>query len=635
MCGIAGFYTFQRLSDNTFQEIGSTVLNSMKHRGPDDEGFWVNKSNNLLLCQVRLSILDLSIKGHQPMHSNNGRFTIVFNGEIYNHIEIRKKLISDGCSIKWEGESDTETLLESLVYWGIEKTLTACVGMFSFAYWDSKCSKLILARDRFGEKPLYWGWQNDKFYFASELSSISCNPYFKSKINPSALNQLVRYNYIPAPNSIFHNINKLLPGHFVSIDLNQLDKEQISTPYWNLIDKVNEIKSQNLNISKKEALKLLDDKLTQVIKNQMLSDVPIGAFLSGGIDSSMIASIMQKNSRTPIQTYTIGFNNLKYNEAVYAKDIASHIGTQHNELYINDLDVINLVSKMPYYYSEPFADSSQLPTFLLCEMVSKHVKVALSGDAGDELFGGYNQYLFTPKLWEVVNIIPYNLRKMSSSILNYFDFNNKKIEKINQMLPAKNEIDFYKRLVSHWYDPDKIVLNSEESFSNLNSFIKLNNKFSYQENLMIFDSLSYLTDDILVKVDRAAMANSLETRVPFLDHEFFELVWSLPINLKINNNSGKNILKDLLEKYVPKKLVDRPKKGFSLPLGQWLRGPLKDWAEKLLSSKRLIDEGYFDSVIIRKVWSDHLSGKRDNSLKLWSVLMFQSWYEANKSIISK
>jgi asparagine synthase (glutamine-hydrolysing) len=635
MCGIAGFYTFQSLSDTVFQEISNSVLKSMKHRGPDDEGFWVNNSNNIMLCQVRLSILDLSIKGHQPMHSKNGRLTMVFNGEIYNHKEIRKKLVLDGCSIAWEGESDTETLLESLVFWGIEKTLSACVGMFSFAYLDLECNKLILARDRFGEKPLYWGWQNDKFYFASELSSISCNPYFKSKINRSALNQLVRYNYIPAPNSIFQNIFKLLPGHFLSIDFNQPDIEHRSKPYWSLIDKVSELKSQNKNITKKDALKLLDDKLSQVIKNQMLSDVPIGAFLSGGIDSSMIASLMQKNSITPIKTYTIGFSNLKFNEAVYAKDIANHIGTQHNELYINDLDVINLVSKMPFYYSEPFADSSQIPTFLLCEMVSKHVKVALSGDAGDELFGGYNQYLFTPKLWRIANIVPFNIRKLSSKLLNHFDFSNKKIEKIIQLLPAKNEIDFYKRMVSHWNDPDKIVLESDESYSYLNNFVKLNNNFSYQENLMIFDSLSYLTDDILVKVDRAAMANSLETRVPFLDHEFFELVWSLPLNLKIQNNSGKKILKELLEKYVPKNLIDRPKQGFALPLGQWLRGPLRDWADELLSNKRLIDEGYFNSVIIRRVWNEHLSGKKDNSLKLWSVLMFQSWYEVNKSVISK
>lgn len=635
MCGIAGFYSFQKLSDTEFQEISKPVLKSMKHRGPDDEGFWVNQSNNLLLCQVRLSILDLSIKGHQPMHSKDGRFTIVYNGEIYNHKEIRKKLILDGCSIEWEGDSDTETLLESVVFWGIEKTLSICTGMFSFAYWDWENGKLILARDRFGEKPLYWGWQNDKFYFASELSSISCNPYFISKINRGALNQLVRYNYIPAPNSIFENINKLLPGHFVSVDFNELDKNQISTPYWNLIDRVSEIKSIETNLSKEEAIKLLDDKLSRVIKNQMLSDVTVGAFLSGGIDSSIVASLMQKNSNTPIQTYTIGFNNSKYNEAVYAKDIAKHIGTQHSEFYINDLDVINLVSKMPLFYSEPFADSSQIPTLLLCDMVSKHVKVALSGDAGDELFGGYNQYMFTPKLWNIVNILPAKIKNISCDLLNYFDFKNKKIEKINQLLPAKNEIDFYKRMVSHWNDPDKVVLGSNESFSNLTNYVKLNDKFSYQENLMIFDSLSYLTDDILVKVDRAAMANGLETRVPFLDHEFFELVWSLPIDLKINKNSGKQILKDLLDKYVPKNLVERPKQGFSLPLGQWLRGPLKEWAEDLLSNKRLVDEGYFNSEIIRKVWHEHLSGKKDNSLKLWSILMFQSWYEVNKSIISK
>jgi asparagine synthase (glutamine-hydrolysing) len=568
------------------------------------------------------------------MHSSSGKFTIIFNGEIYNHIEIRKLLEADGCLVNWTSDSDTETLIESLVFWGIEKALKICVGMFAFAFWDWEAKKLTLARDRFGEKPLYWGWQNDNLYFASELSAISCNPHFNSKVDRNSLNLLIRYNYIPAPNSIYENIFKLYPGHFITFDFNALNKKQKSVPFWSLISKVNECKNNNKDITVDEAINLLDEKLTNVIKNQMLSDVPIGAFLSGGIDSSTIVSFMQKVSSKPIKSFSIGFSNVKFDEAVYAKEIASHIGTEHTELYISDFDVINLVFKMPYVFSEPFADSSQIPTFLLSEMVSKHVKVALSGDAGDELFGGYNQYHFTPKLWNYFKMVPMPLRKFTSNILNNFDL-NQRFEKINYLLPSSNQIDFYKRMVSHWAEADALVLNSEESESYLNNFNRLDEKFSFQENLMLIDSLTYLTDDILVKVDRSAMANSLETRVPFLDHEFIELVWSLPFKLKIRDTTGKWILKELLSNYVPKKLVDRPKQGFSVPLGEWLRGPLKSWAEELLSSKKLIEDGYFNPIIVRKVWEDHLSGKKDYSLKLWSILMFQAWYDINKSNIMK
>lgn len=634
MCGIAGFYSIDKLNVTDFNNIRDKTLSSLKHRGPDDNGYWINGSNNLLLCQVRLSILDLSIKGHQPMHSCNKKFVIIYNGEIYNHLEIRKSLIADGCNVDWSGESDTETLLESIVYWGIEKTLKSIVGMFAFALWDIENNKLTFARDRFGEKPLYWGWQNNKLYFASELSAISCNPYFISQINRNALNQLVRYNYIPAPNSIYKNINKLLPGHFITFDFNLINQNQISIPYWNLLDNVKGLKVKNLNITKSEALVLLDNKLTDVIKNQMLSDVPIGAFLSGGIDSSTIVAYMQKVSNIPIKTYTIGFNNSKFDEAIYSKDIAKHIGTEHTELYINDIDVINIVSKMPYFYSEPFADSSQIPTFLLSEMVSKHVKVALSGDAGDELFGGYNQYHFTPRIWNYLNKVPLKIRQISSNYINNFEL-KKTFEKLNYLLPSTSEIDLYKRMVTHWKDSDNLVLNSAETFSHFTSFNRLTNNFSYQENLMLLDSLTYMTDDILVKVDRAAMANSLETRVPFLDHNFFSLVWSLPIEFKIKDNSGKLILKELLSKYVPNSLVDRPKQGFSLPLGEWLRGPLKDWAEELLSYDQLHAQGYFNASIIQNTWKQHLSGRKDNSLKLWSILMFQSWFEINKSNISE
>ncbi len=634
MCGIAGLYSLSNLENSELRNIGTKMLSSMKHRGPDDEGIWINNTNNLLLCHVRLSILDLSFNGHQPMHSKSGNLSVVFNGEIYNHKEIRKLLTDECYLIKWTSESDTETLIEALEFWGIERTLKLCVGMFAFAIWDNVNCKLTLARDRFGEKPLYWGWQNDKLYFASELSSISSIPFFKAKVNRNSLNQLLRYNYIPAPNCIFQNINKLVSGHFITIDLKNIDQTQKSKPYWELQNVINNSIIDNQDISSKDAINLLDDKLTKVIESQMLSDVPIGAFLSGGVDSSTIVSIMQKVSLNPVKTFSIGFNNVKFDEAIYAKQIARHIGTEHTELYINDKDVIDVVPKMPYVFSEPFADSSQIPTYLLSEMVSRHVKVAISGDAGDELFGGYNQYKFTPKIWKYINVLPQKMRNLGHIIGSNFEL-NQQIEKLNYLLPSENKLDFYKRIVTHWGNADDVVLNSKEGNSYFQEFRGLAINYTYQENLMALDSLTYLSDDILVKVDRAAMSNSLETRVPFLNHELFELVWSLPIYLKIKDDSSKWILKELLTKYVPKQLVDRPKQGFSVPLAQWLRGPLRDWAEDLLSTERLIAENFFNATIVRNIWESHLNDGKDYSLKLWSILMFQSWLEINKSIITE
>jgi asparagine synthase (glutamine-hydrolysing) len=632
MCGIAGFYSLCNLDTDELRDISIRMLSSMKHRGPDDEGIWINNTNNLLLCQVRLSILDLSINGHQPMHSKTGNLSIVFNGEIYNHKEIRKLLNDDSCIVQWLSESDTETLIEAVEFWGIEKTLKLCVGMFAFAVWDNVNCKLTLARDRFGEKPLYWGWQNDKLYFASELSSITGIPFFKAKVNRDSLNQLLRYNYIPAPNSIYKNINKLVSGHYITIDFKNLDQSQKSVPFWELKNIINN--SVKHDMSSNDAIDLLDEELTKVIESQMLSDVPIGAFLSGGVDSSTIVSLMQKVSLKPVKTFSIGFNNVKFNEAIYAKLIAKHIGTEHTELYVSDNNVIDVVPKMAYVFSEPFADSSQIPTYLLCEMVTKYVKVAISGDAGDELFGGYNQYKFTPKIWRYVNSLPLNLREIAHNVLNNFNL-SQRLEKLNYLLPSENKLDFYKRIVTHWGNADEVVLGSKEITSNFNQFGGLASQYSYQENLMALDSLTYLTDDILVKVDRAAMANGLETRVPFLNHILFDFLWSLPFHLKIKDGSSKWILKELLKKYVPKQLVDRPKQGFSVPLAQWLRGPLRDWAENLLAFDRLKAENYFNPIIVRSIWELHLNGKKDYSLKLWSILMFQSWLEVNKVKISE
>ena len=634
MCGIAGLYSFDKMSQTEVRDLSRGMLTSLEHRGPDDQGYWISDCQSLLFCQVRLSILDLSENGHQPMHSHNGNFVIIYNGEIYNHLEIRRSLERDGLKTEWLGVTDTETLLEAISFWGIEKTLKVVVGMFAFAVMDKANNILTLARDRFGEKPLYWGWQNRNLYFASELSGISCNLNFVAKVDRDSLNQLVRYNYIPAPSSIYNDISKLLPGHFISFDFNVESFNAVPVSYWSLLDNVKKNNQNSGLLSTRDAVELLDDNLIKVVQGQMLSDVPIGAFLSGGIDSSIIVALMQRIGGSKVNTFTIGFNNPQYDEAVYARRIAEHIGTEHSELYIDDSDLINLTTRMGQVYSEPFADSSQIPTFLLSQLVSRHVKVALTGDAGDELFGGYNQYRFMPRIWKYLDMVPLKLRLSTSKYIDLFNRSNK-IEKFNNILPSINEMDAHKRLVSHWPDADLVVLNSSEPNSYFLRGNFIDEGISFQEKMMLIDSLTYLTDDILVKVDRAAMANGLETRVPFLDHNFFELVWSLPIDYKISGQSGKLILKELLSKYVPNNLVDRPKRGFSLPLGEWLRGPLKEWAEELLSFDLLSKQGYFNAKIIEATWLEHLNERRDNSLKLWSILMFQSWLEFNMSRISE
>ncbi|WP_351123766.1 asparagine synthase (glutamine-hydrolyzing) [Shewanella sp. T24-MNA-CIBAN-0130] len=618
MCGFAGVIhsSVKSFSTSTLQKM----LDAIKHRGPDDAGLW--SEENIFLGHRRLSIHDLSTAGHQPMQSKSGRFTIIFNGEIYNFEELRAQLPS----ILWEGRSDTEVMLHAFEVWGIEKALRSFNGMFAFALWDKQEKILTLARDRMGEKPLYWGWCDDTLLFGSELKALKVHPSFNAKINRSALALLMQHNYIPAPYSIYEGIEKLCPGQYVQIKVGQTRNDVIPKHYWQLNTAIESGIKQPFTGTDEQAVDLLENTLKQAVSSQMLADVPLGAFLSGGVDSSTIVALMVKSSSLPVKTFAIGFDEPGYNEAVFAKEVAQHLGTEHTEFYVSAKDALELIPKLPEMYCEPFADSSQLPTYLVCKMAKQHVTVALSGDGGDELFGGYNPYQFSPKIWAKVKLLPLSLRDLLFKVLSGSLLPDK-LNKLLAVFPAKDKEHFYQLLMSHWQHPQQLVIGAQPLPTLLNAHEKWPKTDSFEHWMMAMDAGQYMPEDILVKVDRAAMANSLETRVPLLDHRVVELAWQLPLHLKIRNDVGKWVLREVLYRHVPRELIERPKKGFAIPLAQWLRGPLKEWAETLLDEQRLIQEGYFHPELICTYWLEHLSGKRDHSTRLWGVLMFQAWLE--------
>lgn len=592
------------------------------HRGPDDYGIWTDLESGIGFVHQRLSIVDLSEAGHQPMLSTCQRYVIAFNGEIYNHLELRSILEKSGHGSGWRGHSDTETILACITAWGIEKTLQACTGMFALALWDKDKGILTFARDRTGEKPLYWGWQNGLLLFGSELKALKAHPMFNAKVNRNALVLLLRHNYIPAPYSIYEHIGKLLPGHYISIDVAR-PKNEFAVPYWNINDVINYGQNNPFIGKDIDAINKLEEKLSDAIKNQMLADVSLGAFLSGGIDSSSIVSLMQKQSAQPIKTFAIGFNEPGFNEAEHAMAVASHLKTDHTELYVTARDALEIIPSLPQIYCEPFSDNSQIPTFLLCKMARQKVTVALTGDAGDELFGGYEQYRFAPKIWLYLERLPIPLRKLMAQLLSQVPV-NRRMRKFLNIIDAQNFAEFHYQLMSHWKYPESIILNAREPETLLNNLDSAAFVNGAESLMMARDFQSYMTDDILVKVDRASMANSLETRVPLLDHHVIEFAWTLPLHMKIRNGEGKWLLRQLLYRHIPKELVDRPKKGFAIPIASWLRTSLRDWAEELLCEKKLLADGFFNVNLVRKTWHDHLRG-HDNSNKLWSILMFQAW----------
>jgi len=647
MCGFAGFFDKSKKKDTSFL---NKMLQSISHRGPDDQGLWLDDNYEIGLAHRRLSIIDLSKAGHQPMISKSKRFVIAFNGEIYNHLELRKSLENSNKLINnWIGTSDTETLLACIDVWGLEATLKSCVGMFSFALWDKKKRSLFLARDRIGEKPLYYGWQHDVFLFGSELKALKCHPSFKSNIDRNSLSLFIRHNYIPTPNTIYKNIYKLEPGFILELSSHSLNTKL--WPYWSSENIVCQDMEEPYQLNPDQAINKLEGLINSSILSQMEADVPLGAFLSGGVDSSTIVALMQNQSTKPIKTFTIGFDEADYNEALNAKAVANHIGTEHTELYVKSNDVMNVIPKLPSIYCEPFSDSSQIPTFLVSKLAKQHVKVSLSGDGGDELFCGYNRYKITSSIWEKIKVFPPFFRNILAKAITSISaptwnkiakytpyskvYNNigDKLHKGATVLDSNSIDQLYLGLVSHTRNPSEYVIGSYEPKTKLNNVPSNFKSLDNVEKMMALDLITYLPDDILVKIDRAAMSNSLETRVPFLDHRVVEFAWKLPISLKIRDKQTKWILRQILYKYVPRKLIERPKMGFGVPIGNWLRGPLKDWAENLINKNRLICEGYFNPELIYKIWQEHQSNQRNWEYLLWNILMFQAWLDENKKLI--
>lgn len=642
MCGFAGFLG-GNLDKNDIESCLRNMSDKIFHRGPNDGGIWIDGQQRIGLAHRRLSIVDLTATGHQPMMSPSNRYVIVFNGEIYNHLDIRKDLEKFSYAPNWKGHSDTETLLAGIDVWGLEITLKKAIGMFSIALWDKQTNILSLARDRLGEKPLYYGWQGEgdakTFLFGSELKAFKKHTSFEKLIDRRALSQFLRYNYIPAPHSIYRGISKLEPGYILTVSLSE--PEPNTFQYWNSIENALAGVKNQFEGGPEEAVDALDILLKDAVGRQMVADVPLGAFLSGGIDSSTVVALMQSQSSLPVKTFTIGYGESKYSETGYAKAVARHLGTDHTELYVTPEQAMQVITKLPTIYCEPFADSSQIPTFLVSQLAKQHVTVSLSGDAGDELFSGYNRYQLTSNLWPTISRMPMLLRSsIAKSIASipphvlsrFFSFLpwasiGDKLHKGANVIGSRNLDELYLGMVSSWLEPDSIVIQDLKSAELPIAKPSLLMGLNDVERMMVFDTLSYLPDDILVKVDRAAMSNSLEVRVPFLDHRVFDFAWRVPIEYKLRNMQTKWILRQLLYRYVPPELIDRPKMGFGFPVDIWLRGPLREWAENLLSDVRLRQEGYLNPNLIRKKWNEHLSGKRNWSSQLWSVLMFQVWLE--------
>lgn len=644
MCGIAGIV--YEYNSSKLQHI-TAMIDVIQPRGPDDYGIWLEQVSGVALGHRRLSILDLSQAGHQPMISSSDRFVITYNGEVYNYLEIQKELINLG--VTFQGHADTEVILAAFEKWGIFKSLKRFNGMFAFAVWDRDDKKLYLSRDRFGEKPLYYGWVNGVLIFGSELKSLRQYSSWSPEIDCNVLGLFLRYGYIPAPHSIYKNIFKVKPGTFVEISAN--NREQCYV-YWDAVNETQILSNGQLtSYNESVVINELHGHLSKSVRQKCISDVPLGAFLSGGIDSSLIVALMQENSKTPIKSFTIGFHEKNFNnEAPHAKKIAQYLRTDHTEFYVTEKDAREVIPKMPFLYDEPFADSSQIPTYLVSSLARSVVKVCLSGDGGDELFGGYNRYIWLNNLYKISGWIPYWMLKPFSFIKdeqwNVFGglvsrllprkariaFLGQKINKVLRSLKySKNLQDFYVNISSVVNNPNDFLLNAEKMImkvppSNLSWYS--NNDFIHW--MMLADTVGYLQGDVLTKVDRASMGVSLETRAPYLDENVFKFVWQLPLRYKIRNGQGKYILRQLLYKYVPQDLMDKPKVGFGVPIGQWIKGDLREWAEDLLNTEMLKRDNIFAPNLVRAYWKQHLSEKHDWTHLLWNFLMFQAWFRENK-----
>ncbi|PYI57198.1 asparagine synthase (glutamine-hydrolyzing) [Paenibacillus flagellatus] len=649
MCGIVGFVQKNCgiSHEHLLVEI-ERMSDRIVHRGPDSSGAWTDPEVGLVLGHRRLSIVDLTEEGHQPMMSQSGRYVIVFNGEIYNFNDLRQELesLNSQIVVKFRGRSDTEIMLACIEQWGLQAAVERFVGMFSFALYDRLERKLYLIRDRMGEKPLYYGSVQGAFIFGSELKALKAYTGFSCQINRNALALYLRHNYIPAPYSIYESIYKLPPGHMLCLDIKNHNYR--ITQYWTMEQAADMGKRAIFTGTDEEAINHLENLLGGAIRQQMVADVPLGAFLSGGVDSSTVVALMQAQSGRPVKTFTIGFYEEGFNEAEHAMAVARHLGTDHTEMYVTPRQAMEVIPLLPLLYDEPFSDSSQIPTYLVAQLAKRHVTVSLSGDGGDELFGGYGRYMKTAHLWNRLNTVPSVGRRGLSSViraiprkswdipLRWLSPISKKREKITtfgdklytlaDMLAIRDSTRFYRRAVSHWQNPGTVVIGGTEPVTIFDS--KIPEQISdYYERMMYFDSISYLPDDILVKVDRAGMGVSLESRIPMLDHRVVEFAWRLPLSMKIREGQGKWLLRQVLYRYVPRSLIDRPKRGFAVPIDSWLRGPLKEWAEHLLDEKRMEKQGYLHVAPIREKWAEHQSGKRNWHGYLWDILMFQAWLE--------
>jgi len=650
MCGITGFLEPPETHslDDQLSQV-RRMMAALVHRGPDDAGAWCDPEAGLALGFRRLAILDLSPTGHQPMISSDGRYVIIFNGEVYNHASIRAELAGLGHAFR--GSSDTEVLLAAVSQWGVEPAVRRFNGMFAIALWDRHEKRLFLIRDRIGIKPLYYGWMGKTLLFGSELKALRSHPAFDAAIDRDVLALYLRFNYVPAPYTIYRGIFKLLPGCILSMKHDPPLDEQSPIPYWSAQAVVDRAASERFQGTDREAIGALDSLLRRSVALRMIADVPVGAFLSGGVDSSLIVALMQIQGSRKVKTFTIGFRESDFDEAGYARSVARHLGTEHTELYLTPQETRSVIPLLPTLFDEPFADSSQIPTYLVSKLAHQHVTVSLSGDGGDELFGGYQHYFWTPSVWKRIAWVPTNLRHLGAGLIQAISpslwatgigfagriFSNlrttypgDKVNRLVELLEANRPESIYLNIVSRWKSPANLLLAASELATTLVRPDRWPEASSLAEKIMLLDLLTYLPDDILTKVDRASMGVSLEVRAPFLDdHEVMEFALGLPLNMKIRGKVGKWVLRQVLYQYVPKALIDRPKMGFGVPIDWWLRGPLRDWAEALIDEKRLVQGGFFRPGPIRQSWAEHLEGSHDRQYQLWGILMFQSWLEAN------